>query len=122
MFGNWPSWMHHHVSGSTHVDGKIGSLLNKDYSLVTNAREDSSIEAPTPNIFSSNSSSMTSIVAITVDALMVVRFNHSKQTIKRVTILASYSMANQMAFPCPNKISITCKNLKCGSNMIAIIL
>jgi len=30
MFGNWPSWMHHHVSGSTHADGKIGSLINKN--------------------------------------------------------------------------------------------
>jgi hypothetical protein len=82
MFGNRPSWMRRHVSGSTHADGKIGSLLNKDYSLVTNAREDSLIEAPTPNIFSSNSSSTTSIVAITVDALMAVGFNHQSRPSK----------------------------------------
>jgi hypothetical protein len=36
-FGNWPSWMHHHVNGSTHVDGKIRSFPNGNSFPITNA-------------------------------------------------------------------------------------
>jgi hypothetical protein len=115
--------MRHHVSGSTHEDGKTGNLLNIDSSLVTSAHEDSSIEAHTPNIFFSNSSPIASIVTIVANALTVVGFSCSKQTIKRgITILASYSMAGRMAFPQPNKFSTTHKDLKCRSNIMAIIL
>jgi hypothetical protein len=59
-------------------NGKIGSLLNKDSSPVTNAHENSSIEAPTLNIFYSNSSPTTLIVTTTTNALTVVGFNRSK--------------------------------------------
>jgi hypothetical protein len=87
--------VHHHASGSTHSNGKTRSLLNINSSLVTNAHEDSSIEAPTPNIFSSNFSPTTSTITIVADALMAIKFNHSKHTIKKgITILTSYSMAN----------------------------
>ncbi len=117
------TWMHHHINGSTHAYGKTKCLLNRIISPITNAHENFSIEASAPNIFSSNSSTITLTIVATVDALIAIGFSHSKQTIKRgMTILASYSMANQMAFPCPNKSSKMCKDLKCGSNMMAIIL
>jgi len=118
-----PTWMHHHMNGSTHAYGKKKNLLNKSIFPITNACEDSSIEASALNIFFPNSSTTTSTIVATVDALIAIGFNHSKQTIKKgITILASYLMANQMAFPCPNKSSTMCKDLKCGSNMMAIIL
>jgi hypothetical protein len=49
-----------------------------DSSLVTNAHEDSSIEAPTPNIFCSNFSPTTLIVTAAANALTIVRFSYSK--------------------------------------------
>jgi hypothetical protein len=56
-----------------------------------NTHEKSSIKAPTPNIYFKKPSP-TSIVATTIDALAVVGFSCSKQTIKRrITILASIS-------------------------------
>jgi hypothetical protein len=67
--------MHHYVNGSNNVDGKTKSLLNKDYFPITSARENSSIEASTPNIFSSNSSPTTSTTIVAIDAL-TIGFSH----------------------------------------------
>jgi hypothetical protein len=64
-----------------HINEEINNLLNKDNSPVTNAQKYSSIEAHIPNIFSS-SSNLTSLVII-VDA-MVLGFNRSKDTIKKI--------------------------------------
>jgi hypothetical protein len=63
-FGNWPSCIHHQTNGSTHANVRIKNLLNNYNSLVTNAQKDSSIEAPTPNMFSSSFGLTTLIVAI----------------------------------------------------------
>jgi hypothetical protein len=64
-----------------HKNEEINNLLNKNNSLVTNAQKYSSIEARIPNKFSS-SSNFTSLVVV-VDA-MVLGFNCSKHTIKKI--------------------------------------
>ncbi len=88
---------------------------------MTNVQEDSSIEAPTPNMFSSNFEPAT-LTTTTIDVL-AIRFSWSKHTIRRgITTLTSYLGANQIASPHPTKFSTMCKALKCGSNMIAILL
>jgi hypothetical protein len=51
-FGNWFSWHHHQDKGSTHVNARIDNLLNKKRSPTTRAQEDSSMDAPIPNILS----------------------------------------------------------------------
>jgi hypothetical protein len=43
MFGNWPSLMCHHASESTHANGKIGSVPNRDSFQITSISEDFSI-------------------------------------------------------------------------------
>ncbi len=63
-FGNWPSWMHHKASGFEDVNGGIENLLNKNNFLLTNVHEISSIEVPTPNIFSLRSNLTTSTTVI----------------------------------------------------------
>jgi len=63
-FGNWLLCIYHQANGSAHVDEGIESLLNKDNSLLVIAQEDFSIEAPTPNMFSSSSNLATSIAKI----------------------------------------------------------
>jgi hypothetical protein len=88
-FGNWLSCMYHQANGSAHIDEGIESLLNKDNSLVINVRKDFSIEAPTPNMFSSSYGLATLIVEIT--NVLATRFSQSKHTIKRrTTTLTSY--------------------------------
>jgi hypothetical protein len=120
-FGNWPSCVSHQANGFAHADEGIKSLLNKDNSLDINDQEDSSIEAPTLNMFASSFGHVASIATI-VDVLGI-RFSQSKHTIKRGTIaLTSYSNANQIAFPRPTKFAIMLNALKWGSNMIAIML
>jgi hypothetical protein len=47
--------MHHQAKGSSHVTRTTDNLLNRDSSTTTRAREDSSIEAPTPNMLLSSS-------------------------------------------------------------------
>jgi hypothetical protein len=80
---------------------------------VINAQEDSSIEAPIPNMFFSSSNLASSVVVV---ATIVLGFGHSNHTIKNeITTLASYSDANMIAFPHPTKPSIIHKALKCGS-------
>jgi len=44
--------MHRQATGFAHVNGRIENLLNKNNFLLINVHEISSIEAPTPNIFS----------------------------------------------------------------------
>jgi hypothetical protein len=56
--------MHHQANGFAHVYGGIENLLNKNNFLLTNVHEISSIEAPTPNIFSLRSNFTTSITNI----------------------------------------------------------
>jgi len=86
-----------------------------------NAWEDFSIEAPTPNMFSSSSGLATSIAEIT--NVPATRFSQSKHTIKRrTTTLTSYLDVNQIAFLCPTKFSTICNALKWGSNMKVIML
>ncbi len=68
-FGNWPLCIRHQVSGSTHVDEKIDSLPNINNSLIINVWKDSSIEAPTPNMFSSNSNPASSTIIVTTTIL-----------------------------------------------------
>jgi hypothetical protein len=54
---------------------------------------------------------------------MVLGFIYSKHTIKRgITTLASYLNANWIVFLHSTKLSIVHKTLKCGSNMITIML
>jgi len=70
---------------------------------VTHVQDDFSIEAPTPNVFSS-SSNLTSSFAITT--AIVLGFSHSKHTIKSgITILASYSNANLITSHVPPNFS-----------------
>ncbi len=84
-------------------------------------QKDSSIEAPTINMFSSTFGPVASITII--EAVLVTWFSQSKHTIKRGTItLTSYSNANQIAFLRPTKFAIMHNALKWGSNMIAIML
>jgi hypothetical protein len=84
-------------------------------------RKDSSIDAPTLNMFFSSFGIATSIVAIT--NVLAIGFTQSKHTIKRgTTTLTSYSDANQIAFLRPTKFSTMCSALKWGFNMIAIML
>jgi hypothetical protein len=53
----------------------------------------------------------------------VVRFNWSKHAMKKgMTTLTSYLDTSQITFPLPTKYSIMCETLKCGSNMIVIML
>jgi hypothetical protein len=56
--------MHHKASEFAHVNGGIENLLNKNNFLLTNVHEISSIEAPTPNIFSLRSNFTTSTTTI----------------------------------------------------------
>jgi hypothetical protein len=63
-------------------------------------QEDSLIEAPTPNIFSSISGPAT-LTSITLN-VMAIGFNYSKHTIKKgTTTLTSYSDANLIASHVP---------------------
>jgi hypothetical protein len=88
-FGNWPSCICHQTNGFAHVNDEIKSLLNKDNFLVTGVQEDSTIEAPTPNMFSSSYGLTTSTAAIT--DVLATWFSSSKHTIKRgTTTLTSY--------------------------------
>ncbi len=67
---------------------------------MTNAQKDSSIEAPTPNMFFSSYSPTTSIIAIA--NVLAIGFSRSKHTIKRgITTYTSYSNVNQIppSFP-----------------------
>jgi hypothetical protein len=87
---------------------------------VNNARKGFSFEVSTPNIFSSSSNLTSSII---VTNAMVLGFNYSKHIIKRgITTLASYLDANRIAFLHSTNLSTIHKALKCGSNMITIIL
>jgi hypothetical protein len=43
-----------HAYATKLMDEEVDNLLNRNNSPMTNARKDSSIEAPTPNIFSSS--------------------------------------------------------------------
>jgi hypothetical protein len=84
IFANWPSYIGHQANGFAHVDEEIKSLLNnKDNSPMTNVQKDSSIEAPTPNMFPSNSSPATSIV--TIANVLIAGFSRSKHTIRKGT-------------------------------------
>jgi hypothetical protein len=56
--------MHHKASGFEDVNGGIENLLNKNNFLLTNVHEISSIEVPTPNIFSLRSNLTTSTTVI----------------------------------------------------------
>ncbi len=117
---NSPSCIQHQVSGLAHVDKKIDSFLKKNNYIVSNAWKDFSIEVPISNIFFS-SSNLTSSIIVT-DA-MVLGINYSKHTIKRgITTLALYLDANRIAFLHSTKLSTVHKALKCGSNMITIVL
>jgi hypothetical protein len=81
----------------------IDNLLNTNNFLVTNVQNDFSIEALTPNIFSS-SSNLTSSSVITI--VTTLGFNHSKHTIKSgITILASYLNVNLITSHVPPNFS-----------------
>jgi len=87
---------------------------------MTNAQEDSSIKAPIPNTFSSSSNYASSTV---VAIVIVLGFNYWKHIIKSgITILTSYFDANLITFLHPTKLSTMHKTLKCGCNMITIML
>jgi len=119
-FGNKPSCICHQVNEYAHVDEEINNFLNKDNSLMTNAQKDSSIKAPVPNIFCSNSNPTSSINLVLVT---ILGFSHSKHTLKsEIIILASYLNVNLIAFLHPTKLCTMHKTLQCGSNMIAIML
>jgi len=116
-----PSCIKDQANGFAHEDEGIKSLKNKDNSPMIDDQKDSSIEAPTINMFSSTFGPVASITII--EAVLVTWFSQSKHTIKRGTItLTSYSNANQIAFLCPTKFAIMHNALKWGSNMIAIML
>jgi hypothetical protein len=63
--------------------------LNKDNYPLTNVQKDYSIKAPTPNMFSSSSSSSLAKSTITID-VMAIRSKHGWGTQK--DYLISYSM------------------------------
>jgi len=113
--------MCHQASGSTHANEKKENLLNKDNSPMTRLFKNILQLKPPHNNFFSNFD-FTRLNVATIDA-MVIGFNRSKHTIKtKTTTLTSYSNANQITFPHPTKFFTMCKDLKHGSNMIAIIL
>jgi hypothetical protein len=66
-----------HKDGSTHANEGIESFLNKNNSPMTSAREDSSIEAPTLNMFSS-SSNLGPTKSTTTTDVMAIKCSQSK--------------------------------------------
>jgi hypothetical protein len=84
---------------------------------MTDDQEDSSIEAPTLNMFASSCCHVASIA--TIADVLATGFSRSKHTVKRgTTTLTSYSNANRIAFPRPTKFAIMSNALKWGANMI----
>jgi hypothetical protein len=88
---------------------------------MTSVQEDSSMEAPTPNMFFSSFGLTTSTTTTTY--VLAIGLSYAKHTIKRgTTTLTSYLNANRIASQHPTKFSTMCKALKHGSNMITIML
>jgi hypothetical protein len=112
-----PSCISRQANGSSHAYEGIIFFLNKGHSPVTDDQEESSIEAPTLNMFASSFGHVTLIA--TIANVLATGFNRSKHIVKRgTTTLTSYSNANRIAFSCPTKFAIMSNALKRGSNMI----
>jgi hypothetical protein len=76
---SWPSWMRHQANGFSHVDEEIQSILNKNKSPMTSVWEDSSIEPPQPNIFSSSfglATSTTSTINVVAIGVQSIKAHH----------------------------------------------
>jgi hypothetical protein len=99
-FGNWPSCVSRQANGFAHANERIESFLNKYNSPMTNDQENSSVEAPTIDMFFSSFGPIATFAGV-----LATWFNRSKHTIKKgTTTLTSYSNANRIAFSCPTKV------------------
>ncbi len=100
IFENWFSWDYHQERGSTHVDGRIDNLLNKESFPTTKLWEDSSMDALTPNMLPS--SNWDSCTLVFVAHAWEIGLNQSNQIISNgIVTFKSYSKATQIASPHP---------------------
>ncbi len=58
-FGNWFIWVHHQAKGSTHLNKRIYNLQNNHNYLITSRQAYFSMDALTPNMLISSSSTLT---------------------------------------------------------------